>query len=338
VCFPFTAMLAAGICHWIEGKVQWLAPLVLLVIAGTNSTCFFYIPGVLTTRFCPLLYSYIYEIHHPYCTAYNTVCMYFNGHAHPGETFYAAPEYMSYPVQYYTGDYLYNACVVDTTTYLGANRLRALSPRLLKEENFPDWFIAFGNHSETTPTFSMFSRELRDSSGVVYNHEYITDTVLPVFWDQTYRPEISAHCWGNKQPSGASESVLVYHKLAGGEQVWLSNFQKIIDAAVTFSDTTLQMTEFKKLHAVFLRDPALIRKNFAENHIHDFFKAYEQMLSDREEYVPAERVINTIMELEPGNGLNHFIYAKVMFGQHRYDRAIEICNNLIQSIPNIPFP
>ena len=334
VCFPFTAILAAGICHWIEGKVRWLALLALLAIAGTN--CASYLGGSIN-QFSPVLYNYINEINHPYPTAYESVSRYLKEHAHPGETMYAAPEYMSYPLQFYIGDFLYNACVADTTSWLGASRLRDLSPRLLKEDNFPDWFIAFGNHSGSRPAFRLFCRELRDTAGAVYNHAYAADTVLPVFWDQTHRPEIVLHFWRNKQPASSAERVTLYRKLPDGQQVWLSNFQKIIDADVTFSDTMLLMTELKKLSSVFSRDPGLVYKNIAPNRIRDFFKIYEKMLADRGDYAQAEQVLNTIIKIEPGNSLNYGAYAQLMLAQRKYDRVIELCNNIIALTPAFPF-
>jgi hypothetical protein len=338
VCYPFTAMLAAGIIHWIEGKKKWLAVAALFVFAGTNCLSYMVMPMGITNKFMPLLYNYLDEIHHPYPTSYEFVYDYLKNNACQNETYYTVPEYMSYPLQFYIGDYLYTTCVVDSNTHLGANRLKTLSPRLLKEDNFPDWFVALGNHAETAAEFAMISREVSDSTGTRYCHEYVVDTVMPVYWDQTNRPEIISHFWRNKKPLLTSEDVIVCHKLIGDEHVWLTQFQKIIDAAIMFKDTTLETIEFKKLYAVYIRDPALIRNNFEGNRVTDFFKAYEEILFDKKKYDDAEQVLHTLMQLEPRNGMHYYMLARIMFGEQKYDRTIETCDKIIQAIPEIPFP
>jgi predicted Zn-dependent protease len=99
--------------------------------------------------------------------------------------------------------------------------------------------------------------------------------------------------------------------------------------------TTLALQHF---YWGYCKNPDIVEKYFTREEIINNFKSLVELLTRTSDFVSAEPVLNTIMKLEPGNGFNHFMYAKIFFGQHKYDHAIEICNSLIASIPNIPFP
>ena len=99
--------------------------------------------------------------------------------------------------------------------------------------------------------------------------------------------------------------------------------------------TTLAL---KQYYLEYCKTPDIINAYFTHEETINNFKSLVELLMQKNDFFNAEPVVNTILKLEPGNGINYFMLAKIVYGERKYDRTIDICNYIITSIPNIPLP
>ncbi len=75
--------------------------------------------------------------------------------------------------------------------------LTRLKAPLFVDENFPDWFIAFGSTVQTAQLAQYFCRVHREDGGEI-TYSYRLETNLNTYWFDTSRPELPLHTFGPK--------------------------------------------------------------------------------------------------------------------------------------------
>ena len=163
-------------------------------------------------RFRWFLPAYVEEVHSPYPTAYGEVVAFLASHAAQDDTVFAFPCHTNVPLMFYLGSKIKICCALTKDTHLPLNVIRRLNAPLLRHENFPDWFVAFGKGG-AAPSFTFFSRP-HVVNGRVVTHRYELASALDVFCCDTHRPELTWHTFGPKTSfDRESEGVYVFKRV-----------------------------------------------------------------------------------------------------------------------------
>jgi len=284
-CFPFTAMLFCGLLASVHQRSRLLAPALGAVLVSTNclyalpvqNRCYLYPHSVVYSP----LYDYWQEIHHHYRTAAEAVAGFLRHYALRNETFHAWPEYRNDPLLFYTGSDLIGSCGLDSTTSLGAARVKALSPFLLENENFPDWIIFMGMFAYGPEVMRHFSRTIVENDGFPGSNDYEFAGDLAVYPDETTRPEIFQHHFGAITSFGQPDHVIIFHKVPQDPDTWLVHFPRILQAGNVIQDPAMPFRDMQKLFGLYLQNSALVKKHYSRGTILACFNTYRQMLVDR---------------------------------------------------------
>lgn len=199
--FPFLAAVAGFVCWMLHRWNRWLAVLVFSIHLSCTAfsmipfnRVFFFTPW--PPQFTPLLPAYLAEIHRPYPTAYAAVLDYLAKHARQDDYVRAVPEYMNYPLMFYAGDRYRFGPLLDRDTPLPMDSLRTLGVPLFVDELHPEWIIHFSmvadRLEESKKLIRTFSKPFQTENGPAQYRYRLADS-LPVYWNQTQRPELYAH-------------------------------------------------------------------------------------------------------------------------------------------------
>ena len=254
-CFPFAAILAGATLDWLYRKMKPLGLVVALVLATTNiASCIpwgnprfdFSTPAVYSP-----LYRYWREIHRHFFTATEAVMFVLRKNAQQDETFYAFPENRNNALCFHLGSLLVNSCVLDTNSPLGAERIRRMSPFLLKSENFPDWVVFFGHYSYRE-TMRYFTRGVPQDDGTVAYHEYECFSDLPIFGSESNRPETFWHSYAPVRVAEPFNHVFIFRRVPATDTAnWLRRLPAILLGARYSENRELLVREVTKYYAVF---------------------------------------------------------------------------------------
>ncbi len=284
-CFPFTAMLFGGLLSSLRLKSRLLAPGLAIILVSTNclyavplqNRCYLYPHAIVYSPLC----DYWYEIHHHYRTAVEQVVGFLAHHSFRDESFHAWPDYRNDPLIFYTGSGLICSCGLDSNTCLGAEAVRNLSPYLLESENFPDWIIFMGMYAYGPDIMRHFSRTIVEKSGVPRNNDYEFSGDLAVYPDETNRPEIFQHHFGEITNFGQSDHIIIFHKVPNDPDTWLAHFPMIFKAGNFIQDPALPFGELQKFFGIYRQNSAAVKKHFSRGSILTCLTTYRQMLLDR---------------------------------------------------------
>ena len=267
-CFPFTAILAAGIVHRVHQKNRFVAPALALLLIGSNLAYCLPWKNAKYQFPHPLVYSplfeYIKEIHHPFHTGIGSAAEFLLKNGQKDETFYTVPDYFNAPLQFYVGSKMINSCGLDTTTRLGAQRMRSLSPYLFKEEIFPDWLVLFGMSKLSQEAVQYFSRAI-DSQGTPVTHVYEDLFNIPINCVQLNRPEIFLHHFGEIADTNPRDNVLLFHKVNNDPAYWVRHAAGILGAAQASGNRKLAAAITNKLRDMYRADSAAAGTSSNEN-------------------------------------------------------------------------
>lgn len=313
-CFPCTAILAGGIFHWLHTKSKRLAPCAAALLIGSNMACFLPWHNPRSWFPHPLVYSPLYEymneIHHHYPTGVAAVSEYLNDNAKRDETFFAWPDDKNGPIGFYTGSRLINCCLLDTDTYLGADKVRSLSPFLLKSDNFPDWLILFGAGKDREELLEYFSRTVK-TRVASFDNDYECAANLPVFCDETTNPQIFWRHFGAVTGFDSLHHVFVFHKAPRDSTWWLHHFPQILSGEKAFcAHSYLPVKTFIKLYELYAHDTALVTNVYSHGQIDEYFRPLLKWLLENKIASDADRVRRTMAKLEPDNGYYHQVKKK----------------------------
>jgi len=182
------------ILHQYSRVVTW----VLFGVFVTSSALSYVPPGWAKpySVFKWTLPGLIYEIHNDYPTAYSETLKYINDNIPAGSTIFAHPEYTMVPFLFYTKDKYQYVGGLNRYTHLDRSVVTRLSPKFYIEEAYPDWVILVGFPEDSMSIINtVFSvPHLEGNKWVEYGYDYIT--TIPVYWDQTQRPELFSHNFG----------------------------------------------------------------------------------------------------------------------------------------------
>ena len=299
--FPFTAMLAGGLLERIGRKSKILGPSLALLALGTNITYALPRPDhhhqfPHAPVYSPL-YDYCREIHCHYNTATAAVAGFLMEHAERNGTFLAYPDYRNDPLKFYTGFRLICSAILDSTSNLGATRVRSLSPFLLKNESFPDWIIFFGKYGYGPEIMRYFSRTTTGNNGVPAHCDYELAKELAVFPDESNRPEIFSHHFGEVVEVSPRDHVIIFHKVTGNDAAWLRHFSGIIGSAKDLHDQGAEERALKKLYDLYRHDSALVNKTFPRTVLYAVLKGYRLKLIAGNRPQEAEQLGKTLSSL-----------------------------------------
>ncbi len=207
---PFTA----GLVGWVVGCVHRWRSAVAVMLFGVITCCNVLSLNPLKPEFRWLLPAYIKEVHHDNPTSYSRVIEFLKGATTNDDVVVATDEYCNYPLMFYLGDRVRFGCLLDTNTPLPHDLIRSLKAPLFGEENFPDWFIAFGMDEAAISTLGFFSRPHEKNSKIEqFQYRFVTN--LNVFWVDTSRPDFFMHTFGPKKDfNPAVDSVYVFQRVA----------------------------------------------------------------------------------------------------------------------------
>ncbi len=204
-----------GVGFWIlhQQVSRWIALAVLACFLATNA------PTAMPPAFHPwgweirwLLPAYVKEVHNDYPTSTQQAVRFLRKFAKPGDYVYTLPDHFNYPLMLYMGDQLKICCMLDRETPLPLDKLDALGAPLWINQNFPDWFLSFGNHHRTKVLVEHFSRPHLEG-GKLVEYRYKLIGAIEVFWNQTQRPELLLHRFEPiTEYKAAVDGVLVYQK------------------------------------------------------------------------------------------------------------------------------
>jgi tetratricopeptide (TPR) repeat protein len=322
-CFPFTAILAAGIIHRIHLKSRLIALAVAALLISSN--CAYCLPGLKDKYLFPHslvyfpLYEYLHEIHRPFHTGIGSAADFLAKYGAQNETFYAFPDYMNEPLQFYIGSTLINCCNLSISTALGAEQVRSLGPYLLREENFPDWLILFGISTSTQKILQYFSRTI-DSGGASFNHVYEFEGDLVVNWGLVNRPEIFLHHFGDVTTGNSAENVFVFHRVKDDPAYWKLHFGQILTGAQLSGDTNLLVGVRKKFSEMYKHDKENNVRSDSENS--NVQNNLGVACAGQERFDEAIGHFEEALRLNPGNDKVHFDYGNVLVRQGRLQEAI----------------
>jgi hypothetical protein len=208
----------SGYILWLVYRKNNLAGCILLVLY-IFTTFFTVIPFAKKLKITPydlelkwLFPSYLAEIHTPYPVGYPVVADYLLKNVKPGEMVMIWPEHATYPIRYITDKKILFGCSLNQYTHLDQDKMRKLSPRIFLEDNYPDWFVAFGRFGNASYLLGSFQREHWEGENSV-KYGYMMVKYIDYYWDQTQRPEIYWHHFGPKQDfSQEDEGIYIYKR------------------------------------------------------------------------------------------------------------------------------
>ena len=208
IVVPFLAGLAGLFLGYIHQRMPVVAGTLLLVLLTTN---------VLTLtpfnrQFQWLLPAYIGEIHRAYPTSYEAVASFLQRHATQDDVVFTFPEYTHPPLIFYVGERVRVCCLLNHHTLLPKATTHHLPAPLFIEEQFPHWFVAFGNHPQMWELVRFFSRpHPRGNETVRFSYPLVH--VLDVYWGATHRPELPWHTFGPKTRfDRRTEAVYIFQR------------------------------------------------------------------------------------------------------------------------------
>ncbi len=302
-CYPFAAILAGGILYWVHKKNKPGALILALVLAGTTIACRYPLQDPRYSFRHAFIYSplgdYWHEIHHHYATATSEVSSYLMERAAPDETFHAYPEFMNDPLKYYLGAHLVGCGDLDSNSHLGSEKIRTISPLLLKNDNFPDWIIFFGGLNYIPDIMKYFSRTISVKNDTSFNYEYEYNEEFHVYFEETNRPEIFRHHFGNVGNFNQAGSVFIFHKVKGDTAAWLDHLPQILLGETYLKDKESMYRELRKLFSTYLRHRALVTRHFSQDEIYFTLKKYRRILRDRNMIAEADTVAGVMLKLTP---------------------------------------
>jgi tetratricopeptide (TPR) repeat protein len=91
-------------------------------------------------------------------------------------------------------------------------------------------------------------------------------------------------------------------------------------------------------YGMFQDNAMIITSIYPQKYITDFFQLYLELLLNKKRLAQAQQVCQTILKLEPRNGINHYNLARVYFEKGDYDSVIAICTMLNKAFPGMPSP
>lgn len=139
-----------------------------------------------------LLPAYVGELSRPYPTPGSEVSQWLRLHARQDDVVFGYPEHMNLPPMFYVGDKIRFGCLLSRRTHLPLATVRRLRAPLLREEHFPDWFIAFSFSPYVKTSLRYFQRPHRSGARMM-RFPYHRVATLNLYWDQRQRPELPLH-------------------------------------------------------------------------------------------------------------------------------------------------
>jgi Dolichyl-phosphate-mannose-protein mannosyltransferase len=208
IVVPFLAGLAGIFLGFVHQRMQVLACTLLTVLVTTNVLTF----TPFERQFRWLLPAYIGEIHRAYPTSYEAAVAFLNKYAAPDDVVFTSPEYTHPPLIFYVGEKVRVCCLLNYHTRLPRATVHSLSAPLFIEEQFPQWFVAFGNHPQMWELLHFFSRShQRDNKTIRFSYPLVE--VLDVYWRATHRPELPWHTFGPKTNfDRRAEAVYIFQR------------------------------------------------------------------------------------------------------------------------------
>lgn len=191
---PFPAAMIGATIWFIHRRTKVAAVAVLATVLTTNVLCI----NPWHWQFRWLLPAYVKEIHQDYPTPYSEAAKFLLENARKDDVVMAFPDWTNYPIMFYAGDKVKLGCLLNRRTHLPVQKVAALQAPLYVEENFPDWFIAFGTHSQAVKLLQYFSRTHAEQ-GQFVQHRYELARAIDIFWLDMSRPELPWHNFGPKR-------------------------------------------------------------------------------------------------------------------------------------------
>jgi len=205
---PFFAGMAGIAAHFLWGKCRIIAAAFVLLLLFTNLLTlnpWFPIP----LRFD--LVAYAREIHSDYTTAYEAATLFIRKNCRKGDVIVVIPPNMTFPLQFYAGDYIRFGGILDGMTKLDRGRVRALSPSLLFEECEPDWLVSFGLRNVTFEIVNYYA-----GRGIFFRPP---EVIAAYYLGEQIRPEILLRIFGPVEKfDPGKEGVLFFKRSAGGKE------------------------------------------------------------------------------------------------------------------------
>ncbi|MBI5775286.1 MAG: glycosyltransferase family 39 protein [Verrucomicrobia bacterium] len=203
---PFLAGLAGAFLWFVHQRSRLVSGALLVLITCSN------LPALnpLRPRHRWLLPAYLAELSTPYPTAFGRAAEFLAARAQPGDTVFAQPHAMNFPLMFYAGDQVKFCGLLDEQTLLPHAALAKLDAPLWVNEHFPDWFVSFGWNEERQRWLNYFSRA-HEHAGRNRQFRYEPVTSLGVYWYPSGRPELPWHTFG---------PVTDYHPLSQGVHIF----------------------------------------------------------------------------------------------------------------------
>ncbi len=206
---PFLAGLV-GLFLWLVHRRSPLVAGTLLVLLVTTNIATLS-PG--DDPFQWLLPAYVSELTHPYPTANAEVSSFLRENARQDDVVLACPQHLNYPLMFYVGDKVRIGCTLDKATPLPLTAVRRLHAPLLMDENYPNWLVLFGAQRGNLQMLRYFSRS-HVEQGRTLAYSYRLVRILPVYWDQTQRPELPWHSFGPvTRYDPATDAVYIFQRV-----------------------------------------------------------------------------------------------------------------------------
>ena len=215
---PFLAVMSGAAFWFLHRHAQIVGTIALAAILGTN--VFGLAPG--NNEFRSLLPAYISEVHHEYPTSYRAAAEFINANCEKDANVFAYPEFCTYPLMFYCGDKVRFGCSIDVTGIRSVGEIPPSIPRatldrlnapLYFDQNFPDYFVAFGMSEDVGNLLEYFSRP-HEQNGREVKFNYRPLTNLNVFAGDTSRPELTRHTFGPKTDFNRDRDSVVVFKRA----------------------------------------------------------------------------------------------------------------------------
>ncbi|MEA3186208.1 MAG: hypothetical protein QOD99_38 [Chthoniobacter sp.] len=161
-----------------------------------------------------LLPEFVNEINTPYPTSCSEAAKYLRQHASKDDHVFALPDFIQKPLVFYVGDHVRVCGLLDHRTHLPAAAVERCDPALLIEDAYPEWIVSCGAQPNLGQIAGFFSRPHTPAgTDKTVTFQYQLAQLLPVYWDQTQRPELPWHSFGPKQRfNPASEAVYIFKR------------------------------------------------------------------------------------------------------------------------------
>lgn len=161
-----------------------------------------------------LLPDFIKEIHTPYPTSCSETAQYLRGHAAQDDTVFILPEFMQVPIQFEIGDLIKIRGVLNRRTHLPVAEINRFDPTLFIDQVFPKWIVSCGMQPELGDAVKFLSRSHTENNRTLSYH-YEIAAVLPVYWNESQRPELPWHSFGpNRNFNPKSEAVYIIKRVS----------------------------------------------------------------------------------------------------------------------------